>query len=149
MLGSVRERVIDCVNKFIFEGGTIVADDWNVALRDDRYVARTLSDYKSGILEPGENGDKPCACPLGTVLITQDPRSWGHDKDRNAAAVLGVSPRWVEAFIAGFDGDSSVNCDDDDDDDERADLYAAFDFGEEMREKHIHEDEEDDEEIVD
>jgi hypothetical protein len=149
MLGSVRERVINCVNKFIDEGGLIVDEDWNVALRDGRYVAGTWEDYKDGVVPPGDDRNKRCACPLGAVLIAQDPRGWKGGKDMDAAAVLGVSDRWVASFLAGFDGGSPLDPEDEKSDDERADLSAAFAFGEEMREKHIREDEDDDEEIVD
>lgn len=140
---SVREKVTAAVADVV-DGGLIVADDWNVVVRGDRYVARTYADYRDGNVEPGENRDIPCACPLGAVLIAQDPRPSHGGKDKDAAAVLGVSERWVESFVAGFDAGSPLDPDADDDDNERAELSAAYAFGEEMREKHIDDDDDDD-----
>jgi hypothetical protein len=59
-------------------------------------------------LAEGEWGSQEagCMCPLGCALwaggvsIVED---WRKNRD-NAARLLGVSDKWVEHFISGFDG---------------------------------------------
>lgn len=43
-------------------------------------------------------------CPLGAVLLTQQPRVRSA-ADETAARTLGVSPSWLYGFMAAIDGD--------------------------------------------
>lgn len=72
------------------------------------YIKRAQEDF--GITLVAEDwGSKPtkCACPLGCVLLANDI-DITNDSEQNgseAADLLGVSEKWVESFIYGFDAE--------------------------------------------
>jgi len=70
------------------------------------YIKRAQEDFGITLVTEGW-GSKitKCACPLGCALlandidITDDPEQNGAE----AADLLGVSEKWIESFIYGFD----------------------------------------------
>lgn len=101
-MASIKEEIIACVDKFVAEGGRIVADEWSVTLKGNKYEA----DEKEAEDDEGDGtGDYyPASCPLGTVLLAQDQREWLNETNLGAAVVLGVNQDWVRSFTLGFDG---------------------------------------------
>lgn len=113
------------MEKFIASGGRITADDWNVNIDNNRYVAGEGEDTED------ENITFPVCCPLGAVLVAQDPRQWDGDNQTDAANVLGVTPGWVNSFVVGVDdGDTDSVLSHEYDDD-------AYQLGREFRTKYV------------
>lgn len=127
MSNSPKEKIEACVEKFIAAGGHIIAEDWNVTL-----------DVEKNKYLPGENENPddetityPACCPLGAVLVAQDPRQWTNDNQNDAAYVLGVTPNWVSSFVVGVD---------DGDVDQLAEnnyVDEAYQLGREFRDKYV------------
>lgn len=129
---SVRAKIETCVEKFIASGGKIVDEDWNVEFHDDRYLAGEYKDASGvDVEEDDAEAKKPACCPLGAVLVAHDPRAWFEDKDKDAAALLGVTETWVSNFINAFDGGDEGGVEDF--------LEEAYDIGQYFREKYIDE----------
>lgn len=97
MSAEIEKRITACVKKFVDGGGEIIEGSWNVKipLGANRYEAESAN--------PGEDGPYE-VCPLGALLLAQDPRDWADEVNKDAASVLGVHPDWCWSFTSGFDG---------------------------------------------
>ena len=52
-----------------------------------------------------------CACALGCVIAKDDPTNLGPNQNGNlakAAGLLGVTEKWADAFIEGYDGNGTA-----------------------------------------
>lgn len=79
---DIKKKILDAIAKVRADGYTLVCEDWGDPFHE-------------------------CACPMSAVILTNDPDKFMTSPAENAATVaqiLGVSEKWVDAFIEGFDG---------------------------------------------
>ncbi len=85
---SVKKKILDAIT-FVRKdmGYTLVCEDW------------------------GDPTHK-CACAMSAVILKDDssnlPRATDKNSIQTAADILGVSIRWIEEFISGFDSNGSA-----------------------------------------
>jgi hypothetical protein len=82
---EIKQQILDSI-KFVREekGFTLISEDW------------------------GDPSHK-CACAMGCVLIKGESKTalGSSDSAASAAELLGVSEKWVDSFIEGFDDHGS------------------------------------------
>ncbi len=85
---NVKKKILDAITYVRKDMGyTLVCEDW------------------------GDPSHK-CACAMSAVILKDDPNDPKRATDKNsvetAANILGVSLRWIEEFIAGFDSNGTA-----------------------------------------
>lgn len=79
---DIKKKILDAVAHVRTKGFTLVCEDWG---------------------DPTHN----CACPMAAVIVMTSPDKFMNSPSENVTTVsgiLGVSEKWIDAFIEGFDG---------------------------------------------
>ena len=122
---DIGAKIVACIEKFVASGGKIIQNDWNIGRVDNRFVAGEHGEVET----LSDTPERPACCPLGAVLVAQDPSEWPPTNSESAARALGVDEYWVASFVAAIDDDTleyiaSPNQD-------------AFELGRKIREKYV------------
>lgn len=96
MSDDIKSRIDAAIETVEARGISLEAGYWGVWSRDGEWTTSDLGSHKDR------------CCPLGALLLAEQPRPASDDEEPDvcAALALGRSYGWVAAFIEGFDGES-------------------------------------------
>jgi hypothetical protein len=79
---DIKKKILGAIAQVQAKGYTLVCEDWGDPFHE-------------------------CACPMAAVILTDDPDKFMASPNENvatAAKILGVTEKWIDCFIEGFDG---------------------------------------------
>src|SRR5271166_1683897 len=86
---DIKNKILESIKYATDElGYTLISEDWGTATHK-------------------------CACPMGCVLLQDNPKDVvriedSQDNETSAAEILGVDLKWITSFIDGYDGNGSA-----------------------------------------
>ena len=84
---DAKKKILDAVAQVRAKGYTLVCEDWGDPLHE-------------------------CACPMAAIIHVTEPDKFMVSPSENvttAAKILGVTEKWVDCFIEGFDGNGTAD----------------------------------------